>query len=180
MAWRWTAWRLAVSAYVMFHVTATVIWILPNSPFRARASACFTYYMIPLGLWQSWWMFAPDPMKNSLVLEAEVIDAKGMRHVHEFPRVADLPWISKTPRFRHPKFACNLLNDEFIKLREYSARHAVRELGLGQESFPVHVSLNYVVTELPPPGETSLDPMTSRRLHALASYDFRSLGEVLP
>ena len=180
MAWRWTAWRLAISAYVLFHVTATVVWIIPSSPFRERASRLFTYYMIPLGLWQSWWMFAPDPMKTSLALEAEVIDARGIRHVHEFPKVADLPWSQKVPRFRHPKFSSNLLNDEYIKMREYSARHAVRQLGLGPDAFPVHVSLNYQVTDLPPPGVTSLDPMAPKRLHALATYDFGSLAEVLP
>jgi hypothetical protein len=180
VAWRWTAWRLAVSAYLVFHLTATVIWIIPGSPLKERVMPAFSYYMIPLGLWQSWWMFAPDPMRSTLVLEAEVIDAKGIRHLHEFTRVADLPWWQKVPRFRHPKFSCNLLNDEYVKLREYSARHAVRELGLGSDSFPLHVSLYYRVTELPPPGVTVLDPMAPIRLHTLATYDFGSIAEVLP
>jgi hypothetical protein len=180
VAWRWTAWRLAVSAYLVFHLSATVVWVIPNSPVRQRLAPYFTYYMIPLGLWQSWWMFAPDPMKTSLVLEAEVIDSRGIRRIHEFPKVADLPWSEKTPRFRHPKYACNLLNDEFVLMREYSARHAIRRLGLGADSFPVHVNLNYQVTELPPPGVTFMDSMAPRRLHTLAGFDFQSLAEVLP
>ena len=52
-------------------------------------------------------------MGDTAVLESEVIDAKGMRHVYEFPRVADLPWWKKLPRFRHPKFTCNLMVDEY-------------------------------------------------------------------
>jgi hypothetical protein len=179
VAWRWTAWRLAVSAYLVLHLTASAVWVIPGSPFRDRVAPYFSYYMIPLGLWQSWWMFAPDPMKTSLVLEAEVVDARGIRHLHEFPRVADLHWSRKVPKFRHPKYSCNLLNDEFIKMREYSARHAVRQLGLGSEAFPVHVSLNFRITDLPPPGVTLLDGMAPRRLHALAAFDFRSPSEVL-
>ena len=51
--------------------------------------------MLPLGLWQWWAMFAPEPINETFVLDAEVIDAKGMRHIHEFPRIGDLPWYAQ-------------------------------------------------------------------------------------
>ena len=123
---RWTAWRLAISAFVLFHVAATVIWVTPVSPLKQRLMPPLRYYMLPLGLWQAWCMFAPDPQRETIVLESEVIDVHGMRHVYEFPKVADLPWWRKMPRFRHPKFASNLLFDEFQIQREFTARHAVR------------------------------------------------------
>ena len=90
-----------------------MVWNVPNSPLRQRLVPAFEPYMLPLGLWQSWWMFAPDPMRVTAVLDAEVIDAHGMRHVYEFPRVAELPWWQKLPRFRHSKFTCNLMFEEY-------------------------------------------------------------------
>jgi hypothetical protein len=180
VAWRWTAWRLAISAFVVFHLTATVIWITPASPLKQHVMPAFRCYMIPLGLWQAWSMFAPDPMRQTLLLESEVIDAQGMRHLYEFPSVADLPWWRKMPRFRHPKFAANLLVEEFVRQREFTARHVVRQLGLDSRAFPVHVSLYYQVKEPPPPGTGFADPLTPTRHYSLATYDFASLDEVRP
>jgi hypothetical protein len=180
MVKRWTAWRLAISAYILFHLAATVTWITPNSPLRQRIIPAFWYYMLPLGLWQSWGMFAPDPQKETIVLEAEVIDAQGMRHVHEFTRVADLSWWRKMPRFRHPKYASNLLSEEYILQREFTARHAVRRLGLSSSVFPVHVSVYLKIKAPPPPGSSFSDPMAPARLYSLGTYEFASLDEVRP
>jgi hypothetical protein len=177
---RWTAWRLAISAFVLFHVTATVIWVTPVSPLKQRLMPAFRYYMLPLGLWQAWCMFAPDPQRETIVLESEVIDVHGMRHVYEFPKVADLPWWRKMPRFRHPKFASNLLFDEFAHQREFTAKHAVRRLGLDASLFPLHSSLYLHVKDSPPPGTSCADPMTPARIHLLATYEFPSLDEVRP
>jgi len=180
LAWRWTAWRLAISAFVVFHLTATVVWNIPDSPLKQCLIPAFRPYMLPLGLWQSWWMFAPDPMGETVVLEAEVIDAKGMRHIHEFPRVADLPWWRKLPRFRHPKFTCNLLVEEYADQREFASRYVLRRLGLQPTAFPVHVSLYCKVKDPPPPGQPFTDPLARPRLHTLGTYDFASLDEVRP
>ena len=57
-------WRL--SAFVTFHVAATVVWVMPLCPIRNELSPWFQYYIVPLGLWQSWAMFAPDPVPGHL------------------------------------------------------------------------------------------------------------------
>ena len=180
LTWRWTAQRVAISAFVVFHLLATVVWIIPNSPLKQFMMPAFVRYMVPLGLWQSWWMFAPDPLRVTIVLQSEVIDAQGMRHVYEFPRVADLPWWQKMPRFRHSKFTSNLLNDEFATQREFTARHAVRSLRLRPTAFPVHVSLYCQVKDPPPPGQGASDPMAPSWLHTIGTYDFASIDEVFP
>mgnify|MGYP001016450457 CR=1 FL=1 len=90
-------------------------------------------------------------MRVTATLESEVIDAKGMRHLFEFPKVGELPWWQKLPRFRHPKFTCNLMLDEFKSQREFTARHVVRQLQLPPEAFPVHVSVYCQMKEPPPP-----------------------------
>ncbi len=177
MAWRWTAARLAISAFLVFHLTATVVWNLPSSPLRQGLSPPLRPYMLPLGLWQSWRMFAPDPMGETAVLESEVIDAKGIRHVYEFPRIADLPWWKKMPRFRHPKFTCNLMLDEYANQRPFAAHYVLRQMGLPPEAYPVHVSLYCRINDPPPPGQP-FDPLARARLLNLATYDFVSLDEV--
>jgi hypothetical protein len=171
---------MAISAFIIFHVTATVIWVIPTSPLKLLLFPAFIPYMIPLGLWQSWWMFAPDPLRETLVLESEIIDAQGMRHIFEFPKVADLPWWRKLPRFRHSKFTSNLTIDEFAAQREFTARHAVRQLHLAPGAFPVHVSLYCQVKDPPPPGQPFADPLAPRRLNTIATFDFESPGEVRP
>jgi len=178
LAWRWTAWKLAISAFVLFHLAATFAWVMPDSPIRREAIPWFQYYMIPLGLWQSWGMFAPDPVQSTYTLEAEVADARGIGRIHEFTKVADLPWWRKMPKFRHPKFAANLLVDEFATQRVMAARHAVRALDVAPEAFPVYVRLYYQVSQTPPAGSSEADPMVPKTIHNLASFQFDTWNEV--
>jgi hypothetical protein len=180
VVWRRTATKLGISAFLVLHLTATVAWNLPSSPLKQWLFPVLRPYMLPLGLWQSWWMFAPDPMGTTAVLEAEVIDAQGMRHLFEFPRVADLPLWQKVPRFRHPKFTCNLLIDEYSPLRATAARHAVRQLKISHTSFPVHVSLYCRMKPPPPPGHPLSDPLAGKHVQTIGTYDFASLAEVHP
>ncbi|WP_165222351.1 hypothetical protein [Aquisphaera insulae] len=177
---RWTARRLIVSAFLLFHLTATAVWNVPNSPIGKQLIPVFRPYMLPLGLWQSWWMFAPNPMGSTAEMEAEVIDAQGMRHLWEFPRVAQLAWWQKVPLFRHPKYTCNMLAPECGAQREFTARHAVRRLNLQAESFPVHATLMCRFREPPPPGQTSQTSPRSRSVQVLGTYDFVSFEEVHP
>ena len=86
LALRRIAARLAISAFLVFHLTATVVWVIPTRPLGAFVTPGFRLYMLPLGLWQSWWMFsAPDPMGETAVLESELIDAKGMSRLRVPP-----------------------------------------------------------------------------------------------
>ena len=93
---------------------------------------------------------------------------------------ADLPWWQKIPRYRNPKFTCNMGAQEFDKHREFTARHAVRQLGLGAEVFPVWVSLYFVLKDPPPLGIGVADPMAPTRVQVLDRYQFASLKEVRP
>jgi hypothetical protein len=180
MVWRWTARRLGISAFVIFHLSALAIWTNPPCAIKERFQTHFRYYMLPLGLWQWWAIFAPEPMRNTMMLDAEVVDAKGMRHVYEFPRIGDLSWWEKIPRYRNPKFTANMANEEYSKHREFTARHAVRQLGLGPEAFPVWVSLYYEIKDAPPPGTGVADPLAPTRIHVVDRFQFGSQKEVRP
>jgi hypothetical protein len=180
VSWRWTARRLVISAFVLFHLSALAIWTMPPCYIKERYAKAYHRYMLPLGLWQWWAMFAPNPVRETAVVEAEVIDAKGMRHLHEFPKIGDLPWWQKIPRYRNPKFNNNMSNNEYAKSRQFSARHAVRQLGLTSEAFPVWVSLYYKVNATPPPGTATADPMAPARIDMLERFQFASVEEVRP
>jgi hypothetical protein len=180
MAWRWTARRLVISAFVIFHLSALIMWTMPDCAFRARFQGYFRCYVLPLGLWQWWAIFAPDPVRNTTTLNAEIVDAQGMRQVYEFTRIGELPWWQKFPRYRHPKFTMNMGIDEYAKHREFTARHAVRQLGLEARSFPVWVSLYYEIKDTPPPGTGVADPMAATRLQLVERFQFGSPKEVRP
>ena len=180
MAWRWTARRVVISAFVIFHLSALMIWTMPNCAIKSQFLSPYRYYMLPLGLWQWWAIFAPDPIKNSLTLHAEVVDCKGMRYIHDFTRLVDLPWWQKIPRYRNCKFAANMAVDEYRAYREFSARHAVRQVGLDTAAFPVWVSLYFEMANTPPPGTGVADPMAAPLIHVLDRYQFESLKEVRP
>ena len=180
MAWRWTARRWALSAFVLFHLSALVIWTVPDCAIKAQFQTPYRYYVLPLGLWQWWALFAPNPMRQSMVLNAEVLDAKGMRHTYEFQRLADLPWWEKLPRYRNCKFTANMLVDEFKPNQVYTARHAVRKLDLGKEAFPVSVCLYIEAKDPPPLGTGASDPMVPPQLMVVDRFQFASIEEVRP
>jgi hypothetical protein len=169
-----------ISAFVLFHLAALVVWTNPPCLIKDRCAPIFRYYVLPLGLWQWWAIFAPDPLKDTLYLNVEVIDAKGLRHLYEFPRIGDMPWWQKLGHYRDPKFAANMPVDEYAKLRVFTARHAVRQLGLNQDAFPLTASLYYEVLETPPPGKSSVDLMAPRRIQVLDRIQIASLSEVKP
>jgi hypothetical protein len=179
LTWQWTAHRVAVSAFLVFHLTATIIWVLPTCPLRVFAWEPVAYYILPLGLWQSWGMFAPDPVRDTNTLEAQVIDAKGLLHTFAFPKLSDYSKLGGIPRFRHSKYAANMSIDEFVLPRKFAMRHAVRTLRLPDDAFPMDVHLYYVVRPAPPIG-CPPDPMTPTRNHVLGSVHFETPGEVRP
>jgi hypothetical protein len=180
LAWRWTARRLVISAFVAFHLSALIIWTIPDCAIKGRFQGPYFYYMLPLGLWQWWAIFAPDPVRDTQTLEAEVIDSKGMRHIHEFTKIGDLSWWDKAMRYRNPKFTNNMTNPEYGVLRDFAARHAVRQLHFAPDAFPVSVNLYTKIIDSPPPGTAIADPMTPPRIHVIKRFQFESLKEVLP
>jgi hypothetical protein len=178
MDWRLSARRWLISSFLIVHISAVLIWVMPGCPIRQRMFGLASCYILPLGLWQAWAMFAPNPARDSVVLEAEIIDAKGMRHIHPFTSLAHYSWYSALPRYRHFKFAYNVSLDEFATARKFVARHALRSLDLGEDVYPVRVSLMYQVTPAPPDGVAVRDPMAPKPSVLVDAFDFRSRKEV--
>jgi hypothetical protein len=155
MDWRWTARRVIVSAFLIFHLFVLFLWSVPDCAIRARIAPIFRPYMLPLGIWQNWAMFAPNPPRESYTVAAYVRDSRGMRHEFQFTRLADYSVWRGFPRFRHSKFATNMLLDEYAPQRAAAARYAVRQLGVPAEAFPVAAQIVYSIKKLPPPGSSA-------------------------
>ena len=179
--WSWTVRRLAISAFLLFHVAATVIWVLPICPIRNKCVPVVQYYMLPLGMWQSWGMFAPDPIRDTIMLDAEVIDCNGLRYGFAFPRMADYTWWQGIPRFRYSKYAANLASDEFALPRQFAAHHVLRRLKLPAAVYPVSVHLMYELHPTPPPGSVAaIDPMSPAKPYVVGTIRIESPREVNP
>lgn len=175
----WRLKRWGVSAFLIVHLGAIGVWNLPNCPIRRRAFDALSCYLYPLGLWQNWAMFAPDPIRHTIVLEAIAVDKAGIMYNFAFPKMADFSLWGRAPRVRHSKFASYFADEEFGTLREVASRHVVRELGIPREGFPVDVELRYQVRETPPPGRRP-DPMSPSVTHPIKAYRFPAPEDVRP
>lgn len=178
--WRFIQ-RTAISLFVIAHLCAVTIWILPACVIKLWAIPYIVKYMVPLGQWQYWGMFAPDPMRDTMMLEAAVVDARGLLHTFAFPKEKDFGAWGSSLHYRHSKYAANFaLKEEFKAHREFAARHAVRQLGMTADMFPVDVQLMYRIKPTPPPGSPPPDPMMPLAVAAIDTYRFPSLKEVQP
>jgi hypothetical protein len=178
----WTVHRLLISTFVLAHMTATCVWMLPPCAIRQRLAPWVEGYILPTGMWQFWGMFAPDPVRDTVTLEAEVIDRDGVRYGFAFPRLASYTWWQGIPRFRYSKYAANLASEEFAVPREFAARHVLRNLDLPARVFPVSVHMLYQIRPTPPPDSPDpvADPMAPTKPFVLGTFRFESPSEVRP
>jgi hypothetical protein len=177
----WTLKRVAISVFVVAHLAMVTLWTLPGCPIQARCVRYVAHYLMPLGQWQYWGMFSPDPVRDSITLEAVVLDAKGLLHTFAFPTEQERSWWQASLHYRHSKFVCNYsYKDEFKAHREFGARHAVRQLKLPADAFPVEVQLMFRVRPTPPPGGPLPDPMAPITPVSIDTYRFPTPQEVLP
>ncbi len=176
----WTARRLVLSVLLLFQVGSTVLWCIPECPIRKWLTPYAKYYVIPTGQWQSWAMFAPDPMRDSITAEAEVIDKNGMRYAFQFPKLADFNRIEGIVHFRFSKYTANLAGDEFRYARECAARHVLRRMNLAEDLYPLTVHLFYQMQITPAPGDEAAasSPTKPVKPYVLGTYRFDSPKEV--
>ncbi|MDX2036829.1 MAG: hypothetical protein SFX72_09265 [Isosphaeraceae bacterium] len=177
MTWSYRLRRLGITAFVLVHLSALAVWNVPNCVLRQRFLPIARAYIYPLGLWQNWSMFAPDPMRHTITLEASVIDSKGMVYTHAFPKMADFEFWQRLPRVRHGKFIAYMSDSEFAENRRIAANHALRTLAIPAENYPVELELLYQVKETPPPG-TVPDPLRPLVPHSLQTFRYESSEEV--
>ena len=173
--------RLAISAFLLAHLSAVVLTNLPDCPLRRKLGHLWVDgYLMPTGQWQGWGMFAPEPTKNTLTLEAAVRDSRGLVRRYAFPRMMDQSAWAGFLGFRHSKYSANAGEPSGPANREFAARYVVRVLKLQDEDFPATVQLYYQVWPTPAPDAPSDEPPASAWQSIIETYTFPTLAEAMP
>lgn len=174
----WRMKRALISLLVMFHLVGLFIWNIPHSRLRVLTVEVYKYYFMPLGMWQAWGMFAPNPPAEVTWAEVVVRDNKGLLHEFDFPRIAGMPVGQAFWKFRYSKHMHNFGEPDTKALKQCGVRYAVRELNLPADSFPVDAELRFRLKPIPEPGELA-DPLGATTFKTLERYRFPSLKEVM-
>ena len=88
----WVFKRLVISTFLLIHLVALVVYNIPACAIRDKLISFSVGYLYPLGLWQNWAMFAPNPVQSTLTLEALAVDKNGMMRNFAFPKMADFTY----------------------------------------------------------------------------------------
>jgi hypothetical protein len=123
---RWT--RIAVNAFIIFHLIAILAWALPfNTLVIGKTKELISPYMLWSGLFQAWDLFAPDPRSINVYVDAEIILRDGQQRTWTFPRMEELGTVDKYFKERYRKWANdNLRMDSYSALWPDAARYVAR------------------------------------------------------
>lgn len=148
---RWWG-RILINAFLVWHLFAVTIWLLPESELRQSWFGLVSPYMTLTGFMQSWSMFSPNPAGIEVHVEARITYAEGRVRSWFYPRMASLGYIE---RYRHERFR-KLIEmaqpDENRMVWPSLARYAARRNNLYPGNPPVFVALVQHFRPIPPPG----------------------------
>lgn len=172
--------RLAVSAFLLVHLSALLLANLPAGPLSESLGEWTALYLQPTGQWQSWGMFAPDPSTDTITLEAVVKDSHGLLHHYSFPRMMDKSAWEGMWGYRHSKYASNVGLPTGKANREFAARFVLRALDLKADDYPADVQLVNEVWPTALPDAPADDLPASPWQSILETYHFPNLAEAMP
>lgn len=117
----------AISVFILFHLVAIICWAMPvNSPLFAVVNEMTRPYLLWTGLFQSWDMFAPDPIKTNTYVKAVVITQNHHVHVWSFPRMDQLGFGQRYQKERYRKFVEDMLREQNAALLPDVVKHIAR------------------------------------------------------
>ena len=144
--------RLIVNVFVLWHLFALTIWLLPESALRQSCADIFRPYMTFTGLMQSWTMFSPDPSKLDLYVEARIKYADGQVRSWIYPRMSELGYVERYWHERFRKFIELTHLDQNQMVWPSLARYPARLNNVYPDNPPVQVQLVRHFRFTPPPG----------------------------
>jgi hypothetical protein len=119
--------RIAISAFVAFHLVAITCWAIPlDTPLTLAIRNAVRPYFLWSGLFQAWNAFAPAPKALNSYVDAIVIYKDGRTLTWKFPRMEQLSLFERYYRERYRKFVENLKEDSSVALWPDAARHIAR------------------------------------------------------
>lgn len=116
--------RIAISAFLLFHLIAIACWCVPlDSPLIQAFRNVVRPYVLWSGLFQSWDMFAPTPKAENSYIQAVVITHDGHLHTWKFPRMEQLSLTQRYLEERYRKFVENIEQEKNSAVWPDVARH---------------------------------------------------------
>jgi len=154
--------RLAISGFVVFHILATLLWLLPNSAVHRQVQALPQKYISYVGLWQAWDLFAPNPASINVYLSAVVTYRDGSQREWVWPRMEQLDLLTRYREERYRKFVEYGNLDAYSGLWPSMAMFAVEQIKYRDPANPpvgVQLWRHWWFVPLPPAnGDISHDP----------------------
>ena len=117
----------AISVFIVFHLVAIICWAMPvNFSLFGAVNEMTRPYLLWTGLFQSWDMFAPDPMKTNTYVKAVVITQSHHVHVWSFPRMDQLGFGQRYQKERYRKFVEDMQREQNAALLPDVVKHIAR------------------------------------------------------
>jgi hypothetical protein len=145
-----TGWkRAALNVFIAFHVLGLAIWALPDSPLRKKLARPFEKYVVYLGLWHSWGMFAPKPLDINFDVQATLKYRDGSTAVWIAPRVEQLSMWERVPKERYRKWRERIRSDDYSMIWDDTSRWIARQMNKNPQNPPVEVRLTRYWAPIP-------------------------------
>jgi hypothetical protein len=148
---RWV--RAAINAFILWHLFALTIWLMPISSALRRSCVHLVHpYMVFTGFAQNWNMFSPNPSDLDLYWEARITYANGQVQNWNFPRMTDLGYVERYRRERFRKMIEFANPDGNRAVWPSLAKYAAQRNDTDPRNRPVAVELVRHFRIVPPPG----------------------------
>jgi len=153
--------RVLISAFVIATLLALVVWNMPDSELRREGLHAARPYVNALGLDQNWGVFAPNPRRQTIALEATLTYATGTTRTWHLPSGGDL--VGAYWDYHWLKWAEWTVDGRYPELAEATAEFIVRrDVAAGRH--PVRIELVRRWRDLPPPGTEQRSPWQEKTI----------------
>lgn len=115
------------------------------------------WYVEPLGLWQYWDMFAPDPLRKDYYFDAAIQYQDGTTKSVEFPRIKNMPLLEKYYKERYRKYGERVHDSDYQYLWPTWAQWMATQATLDKSNPAVGLNLQKKWRDVPPPSQ-KLEP----------------------
>jgi len=144
--------RGAITIFLLWHLVALFAWDMNGSSVLVAAlRSGVAPYMTGTGFMQGWTMFAPNPYRRDVYVEARIHHADGSIVSWDFPRMATMPYTVRYGKERWRKYV------EVAEMQEWMwpamAAYAVKVNQRPGQSPATGVGLIRYVRVVPPPGQ---------------------------
>ncbi|HET6385632.1 MAG TPA: hypothetical protein VFJ58_19750 [Armatimonadota bacterium] len=164
-----------ISAFIIFHVVAVASWLMPDSTIKQNLTTVTFWYVIPVGLWQAWDMFAPNPSGLNMYVHARVQNSDGSVWEYSLPRMNRLGFVARYAQERFRKYVENAHLDASRRFWPDMARWVARQDREQTGKIPTHVQLIRTWWEVPaPPPDTSQAPPEDWRTFTFYNTDIKN------